>query len=1333
MFSSINSAASLADARNAYRDQPELSTEAQQWLEPHDESYLPYGYCTDIDNNGSFAEGTFEVKKLEDKVAYYWQNKDETDSWIDHYHCKFRIIRVSYEVTCGNKLKYSGAKYLLSDTWKKNEAYSSSDESKAFEASAYDWVELPLSSLKDDGTIVDANGNEYSHAPRAFDKTEILNAWKAQRVDYPTYTFQGKPGLLPRPVLLVHGINSDFKVFGAYPLKTSDGEFAEKGTALFQSANVSGYMNGSLPDILARNQNLDNTEAGINSNGIYFFQSPGAFDSNGDWKEVKPHWNSSNAKTSQSMALYERLAEVLTKVYGDAWKTEDWAKIDLVCHSQGGLVVREMLRGLNQDKSVFPEGNANAANHINQIITVDTPHFGSPLAGDAETAERDYPGLGRLLEDLDNSVAGTASTRTLISADVDVDFMERVGEGANAGASKLAGWQESDHWYSGLTAVVALPLGILGGTGGGIAGAFTDVTLKVKGPYFGPYVVEIYQDIPGPWNSTSEEGRMEGASGFIEKYLDARYGGEHLNPKSSLISTLKKVNENGYPTLPNGNKVTMRPLYSEDTRPLLGTLFSELANGADRLCAENSTEAGCFALGDLMRSYVSKSRGYDISNVDFNDDLWSMLTDLQDNWFSVTDAVVPATSQKFTDEQSGLTPDSKLLAGVFKNPRSFVLHDALAPWEALAHGPFKIKKSYVNDLDAIIGMDNQGTSRQGLDLVCALYEKCDISLNSTSKPVYLAKRADFSVATSTTASYAVSGNSVKLSGDFDVTPIFVSSGYQGIAIEDHNGTQRLVTGYIPDQGTYVWYKDDAGVTHSEVLVSGAVATQPKISRKGTLYTVSAVNYSGKTKEVQLPLNISSDVTLSVLANKGSALTGVIVGTATPTDISSQQPPTPPASLGLVTPVRVYHREARADGESNTSRPRILVQNVSGHDISGFKVAYYFSADSKRKPVVELDYPNDNVSLEYISGDLWRFVIDQRNVVLKADDVVPSTDGWQLRLHYQDWAEWISKDDYSANYNIGIAKVNPKIVVYDNSGNVIWGKEPAPYAQQTSSVIPEAQAKLVWQDAVPSDYSTFKPMATVSNVGSVSLENYHALVYFRVPEGKTLVAPVSDWYTPESQPSVKYLGNNVWELDLYFNEHILYGGQSVTESNIGLHLSDWSSFDKTILGIALVDGNNQVIYGARWSGDSDASISDGTEEVSEVDVSELEVSMKLETNASNHLKPRLRIYNNSNVELTSFNVQMKFKTEYSLVPILDIWYVPGCTSKVNSQSDSDYQLTFECSSVNVSPGSYWPDESGAAFGLHYADWSNWDRSNDASFKDLSLDWTVSTGATINSVQ
>ena len=273
-----------------------------------------------------------------------------------------------------------------------------------------------------------------------------------------------------------------------------------------------------------------------------------------------------------------------------------------------------------------------------------------------------------------------------------------------------------------------------------------------------------------------------------------------------------------------------------------------------------------------------------------------------------------------------------------------------------------------------------------------------------------------------------------------------------------------------------------------------------------------------------------------------------------------------------------HREASDDNESNTSRPRILVANSTDKDVVGFKVAYYFTADPARNPIVEVDYPKIPVTLENLGGDQWRFVLDGSDSVLKAKSIFPSLDGWQIRIHYSDWTDFDVLDDWSADYNVGIPNVNKKVVVYDADGRILWGKEPEIFRSVDNGIVASPVGVLSWNDSAPWENNVLKPQVTVKNTGSVALKDYHAKLWFRVPDGKSLYVPVDDWYTPVSKPRLKNIVDNVWELDMYFDTYMLYPNESVVEGNIGLHLTDWSAFDKTICGIALIDSEDNVIFG-----------------------------------------------------------------------------------------------------------------------------------------------------------
>lgn len=227
-------------------------------------------------------------------------------------------------------------------------------------------------------------------------------------MDFPPY-YLGELGKLPRPVLLIHGIESDFKVWGVQAKSES------RDSADFKNGLVKSYDLGSLPDLLAASYGLNTDPEKINENGIYFYQAPSR-KIDGKRQEDSLSWNADN---SQSKYLYDKIKYVLDN-YSEKWKENEMYKIDLVAHSQGGLIIREMLRGLRADGS-YQQGLENAANHINRVITVNTPHFGSSLAIDnANEIVEKYPGVTLIIEDLDSP-----KDHLLVEADLNTSFWEK--------------------------------------------------------------------------------------------------------------------------------------------------------------------------------------------------------------------------------------------------------------------------------------------------------------------------------------------------------------------------------------------------------------------------------------------------------------------------------------------------------------------------------------------------------------------------------------------------------------------------------------------------------------------------------------------------------------------------------------------------------------------------------------------------------------------------------------------------------------------------------------------------------------------------------------------
>lgn len=846
------------------------------------------------------------------------------------------------------------------------------------------------------------------------------------------------------------------------------------------------------------------------------------------WEEASLDWDNADVKNSQSRKLYQKLEEILDDFFGDKqinWRETPEVTVDIVAHSQGGLVVREMLRGLRADGA--SSGPENPANHIGKLVFVDTPHLGAATAAENSNSESlaRYPGLGKIVDDLNKP-----KDHKLANVKVGLNYTNWLTDLGLLAVNSLLGWFTT-------AAVVT-----------------SDYEVNMKGPYLGPYKILLNVDPLGPGSFDVDIMEKDPLADSRRQANYTRKIGKHLYGESDFMQSLNYGTDGvSYPKKPNGDNLEIVPLYSGNTKAVVSAALESIAENLKISCPElddKNSKVACVSLESYLESksddFEKKAYGtIDIDDIGLDKGLLNILNSLVDDWLANSDLIVEANSQKYEGVEYGITSNTIL---ELKGPRKFEFHDALAPWETVAH------------LDLKMG-DMAASARQGLDVACALHLYCDELLAEKSgvKLIYL------------------DDGSVGLTGDFDLSPLYLGVGKQGSRISD--GTNYLEAVYEYGVGSYVNYTDVEGNLQQDVVLSSDIATNPRLLRKGSVISVSFDNQSGKTfsKDYAMP-NMSLQTVFSIIADEGASLPKVVVGVGSASDLSTQVVPDSPTAWKRNKDVFVMHREARGDYEANTSRPRIFVANSTDKDIKGFKVAYYFTADPARNPKVKVDYPEIPVVLENLGGDQWRFVLDASDSVLKAKSVFPSLDGWQIRLYYNDWADFDHLDDWSADYNVGLPQSNKKIVVYDVNGHILWGQEPQIFKSIDDGVIASPKGVLSWSDSAPWETNAFKPSVTIKNTGTIALKDYHAKLWFRVPEGKSLYVPTDDWYTPVSKPSLNNVGENVWELDMYFDTYMLYPNETVVEGNIGLHLTDWSDFDKLVCGIALLDSEENVIFG-----------------------------------------------------------------------------------------------------------------------------------------------------------
>ena len=282
-FSIVSAEVDYDNAIKMYKNLPEEAEDLDsylKWLEPYDQSYLPYEKCSEVTN--------LKVVKIEEKVKYYYDHKDGI---LDtrHYYALVSIVRITYNVTCLNKLSYEGVQYLFSDPKKIDGSIAQDDDVlKRFKAHVHDFEDKTLDCLNEKGVFYDKTREYRFNNYDVFDRSALIEYWKNLNVPYPHWVYIPGPSRLSRPVVFVHGLNDDYTTWGVEPLVDKGEKGVNKSDEKFQNGLVKSYDNGSAPDILARYLNIDNGEKSINHNGIYFFQAPGNVE-NGKWRDAKPH------------------------------------------------------------------------------------------------------------------------------------------------------------------------------------------------------------------------------------------------------------------------------------------------------------------------------------------------------------------------------------------------------------------------------------------------------------------------------------------------------------------------------------------------------------------------------------------------------------------------------------------------------------------------------------------------------------------------------------------------------------------------------------------------------------------------------------------------------------------------------------------------------------------------------------------------------------------------------------------------------------------------------------------------------------------------------------
>jgi hypothetical protein len=253
----------------------------------------------------------------------------------------------------------------------------------------------------------------------------------------------------------------------------------------------------------------------------------------------------------------------------------------------------------------------------------------------------------------------------------------------------------------------------------------------------------------------------------------------------------------------------------------------------------------------------------------------------------------------------------------------------------------------------------------------------------------------------------------------------------------------------------------------------------------------------------------------------------------------------------------------------------------------------------------------------------------------------------------------------------------------------------------------------------------KPRVYVQNGSSVKLSKFTVHYYFTIENGKSPV--LEQYWVPGSNLALNQINDTLYEIQYYFDGELDTGNTvlPVLDGNVvGLHYSDWSAWNKvndySFNNSANFIKNEKIIItdstGFIISGEAISAISTPDTGIAQPIISVYSRDEAL--NEGNMSKPRVFIQNTGAGKISQFTVHYYFTTEVGKSPIIEQYWVPGSAVSLNQLNDSLYEIQYYFEGELGPSGAILPDMSGNVTGIHYADWSYINKSNDFSFPNSS---------------
>ncbi len=166
--------------------------------------------------------------------------------------------------------------------------------------------------------------------------------------------------------------------------------------------------------------------------------------------------------------------------------------------------------------------------------------------------------------------------------------------------------------------------------------------------------------------------------------------------------------------------------------------------------------------------------------------------------------------------------------------------------------------------------------------------------------------------------------------------------------------------------------------------------------------------------------------------------------------------------------------------------------------------------------------------------------------------------------------------------------------------------------------------------------------------------------------------------------------------------------------------DWASITTNetsrtavLEGTPTVPGTYPVILTAR-NAYGESVTQNFTITISDIDIIRVSAYMRDEAiDEGNISKPRIFVKNLGTRTISDLRVEYYFTTENDKTPIVENYYIPKSTTQLVSLGNGNYKIVYDFTGNSVDPDSVLPNFGGNVVGIHYADWSYVNKTNDYS--------------------